>query len=57
MPRRRRLCPATPPGGVTAGLDWATEDHAVAIVDSGGLVVRRFTVPHTVAGLGELVRR
>lgn len=49
--------PATPPGGVTAGLDWATEDHAVAIVDSAGQVVARFTVPHTAAGLGELVRR
>jgi len=49
--------PATPPGGVTAGLDWATEDHAVAIVDSGGQVVQRFTVAHTAAGLSELVRR
>lgn len=53
--------PATPPGGVTAGLDWATDDHVVAIVDSSvgsaGQVVTRFAVPHTAAGLGELVRR
>ena len=49
--------PATPPGGVTAGLDWATDDHVVAIVDGAGQVVRRFTVAHTAAGLGELVRR
>jgi transposase len=51
------VLPATPPGGVTAGLDWATDDHAVAIVDTAGRVVTRFTVPHTAAGLGELVRR
>jgi transposase len=46
-----------PPGGVSAGLDWATDDHAVAVVDSAGQVVRRFAVPHTAAGLAELVRR
>src|SRR5215469_889272 len=49
--------PGTPPGSVTAGLDWATEDHVVAIVDSTGQVVTRFTVPHTAAGLRELVHR
>jgi transposase len=49
--------PATAPGGVTAGLDWATDDHAVAIVDTSGQVVTRFTVPHTAAGLRELVSR
>lgn len=49
--------PATPPGGVTAGLDWATDDHAVSVVDSAGQVRDRFTVPHTAAGLGELPRR
>ena len=49
--------PATPPGGVTAGLDWATDDHVVAIVDNTGQVKTRFTVPHTAAGLRELVHR
>jgi transposase len=53
-----RLClPATPPGGVTAGIDWASADHAVCVVDPGGRVVTRFTVEHTGAGLAELVRR
>jgi transposase len=51
------VLPATPPGGVTAGIDWATDDHAVAIVDTAGQVVARFTVAHTADGLGELVRR
>jgi transposase len=49
--------PATPAGGVTAGLDWASTDHAVAIVDTAGRVTQRFIVAHTTAGLGELVRR
>jgi transposase len=42
---------------VTAGLDWATDDHVVSIVDSSGQVVARFTIEHTATGLGELVRR
>jgi transposase len=54
---RTMVLPASPPGGVSAGLDWATDDHAVAIVDSSGQVVQRFTVPHTAPGLSELVRR
>jgi transposase len=49
--------PAMPPGGVSAGLDWAADDHAVAIVDNAGQIVQRFTVPHTAPGLSELVRR
>jgi transposase len=49
--------PAIPPGGVTAGLDWATDDHVVAVVDTRGQVADRFTVAHTAAGLDELVRR
>ena len=48
---------ATPPGGVTAGVDWAKDDHAVAIVDGTGMAIDRFTVPHTGAGLVELTRR
>jgi transposase len=49
--------PATPPGGLTAGVDWAKDDHAVAIVDGAGTVVDRFTVPHSSAGLVELTGR
>lgn len=44
-------------GSVTAGVDWAQEDHAVAVVDSAGEAVARFSVPHSRAGLVELVRR
>jgi transposase len=53
---RMSLSPA-PPGGVTAGIDWASADHAVCVVDAEGKVTNRFTVEHTAAGLAELVRR
>jgi transposase len=49
--------PALPPGGVTAGIDWASADHVACIVDGRGQVSCRFTVAHTGAGLAELVRR
>ena len=48
--------PDTPPGGVTAGIDWASADHAVCIVDAAGAVVSRFTVARTAEGLQALVR-
>ena len=49
--------PAVGPSHRTAGVDWARDDHAIAIVDDGGQVVERFTVAHTGAGLRDLVRR
>ena len=53
----KNALPAVGPGHRTAGLDWARDDHAVAVVDAGGRVVERFTVPHTAAGIHDLVRR
>ncbi len=53
----RTVLPDAPPGGVTAGVDWATTDHAVAVVDARGTVVERFVVDAAAAGLRELVRR
>jgi transposase len=41
----------------TAGIDWASEDHAVAIVDAHGVQQDRFTITHTVTGLRQLVSR
>lgn len=41
----------------TAGVDWAKDDHAVAIVDSEGEPIERFPVAHDAAGLRTLVRR
>jgi len=42
---------------VTAGLDWATTDHAVVIVDHTGTAIEQFVVGADGAGLRELVLR
>jgi transposase len=47
--------PDAPANGVTGGLDWAKDDHAVAVVDTAGRQIQRFTVAHDAAGLRELV--
>jgi transposase len=47
----------TPRNGVTCGIDWARDDHAVSIVDREGRQAHRWTVPHTGAGLRSLSRR
>lgn len=57
MKYARTTLPGIPPGGVTAGVDWARDDHAVAVVDAAGRVAGRFAVEHTAAGLKDLVRR
>ncbi|MGI8528342.1 MAG: IS110 family transposase [Geodermatophilaceae bacterium] len=49
--------PKSPPAGLTAGVDWAKDDHVVAVVDSTGQVTDRFTIDHTEAGLAELIKR
>jgi transposase len=41
----------------TAGIDWASTDHAVSVVDHDGIQVERFTVAHTAPGLRQLTRR
>ena len=48
---------AQPPGGLTAGLDWAKDDHVVCVVDTAGAVVTRFEVSHTTIGLRSVVTR
>ena len=39
------------------GVDWATDAHAVCVVDGRGQVVVEFDVDNTAAGLSELCRR
>jgi hypothetical protein len=41
----------------TAGIDWASTEHAVAVVDPGGIQLERFRVAHTTPGLRHLVAR
>jgi len=40
-----------------AGLDWATEIHAVCLIDDHGAICQRFDIAHDAAGLAELRRR
>jgi transposase len=40
-----------------AGLDWASQTHAVCIIDEHGAVQQRFEIAHNIAGLTELQRR
>ena len=55
------LTPATTagpvPGRVCAGIDWASVDHAICILDAQGAVAERFFVVHDAAGLKTMVRR
>jgi transposase len=46
--------PEEPPNGVTGGLDWARDDHAVSVVDARGRELVRHSVEHSAAGLREL---
>lgn len=41
----------------TVGIDWGSQEHAVCVLHADGSVLTQFTVPHTAAGLAELVRR
>lgn len=40
-----------------AGLDWASQAHAVCIIDAQGSVCERLDIPHDAAGLAHLQRR
>ena len=54
MKSARTTLPEEPPGGVTAGIDWARDDHAVSVVDARGREISRRSVEHSAAGLREL---
>jgi transposase len=43
--------------GLTAGLDWAKDDHVVCVVDGTGQVTARFTAEHTRIGLRSVTHR
>jgi transposase len=45
------------PTGAFGGVDWATDGHAVCVVDASGEVLVEFDVANTGAGLSELCRR
>ena len=55
MKSARVTLPGEPVNGVTAGIDWASEDRALSVVDARGREIGRHTVEHSAAGLRELV--
>jgi transposase len=40
-----------------AGLDWASAEHAVCVIDATGTVQAQFSVTHSAAGIAELRQR
>ena len=52
-----RFLPEVPPGGVCAGIDWASADHAVCVVDMAGQVADRFAAAHDRPGIAALIAR
>lgn len=46
-----------PAGGVCAGIDWATADHVVCVVDMTGRVTDRFSAAHDKAGFAAMITR
>lgn len=55
MESARNTLPTEPANGVTCGIDWACDDHAVSIVDHRGRESVRCTIEHNTAGLRELL--
>ncbi len=55
MQHVRTILTDAPTNGVTGGIDWARDDHAVAVVDTAGRQIKRFTVAHSGTGLRELI--
>jgi transposase len=47
----------TDPARPTAGVDWASTDHAVAIVDHDGEQTGRFSIAHDKAGLRTMITK
>ncbi len=39
------------------GIDWASAEHAVCVLDQTGKTVRAFRIPHSAAGFDDLVAR
>ena len=50
---RIRVLAETPPGGLTAGIDWGSADHAVCVVDAAGQLRARFGTQDAAGQLSE----
>jgi transposase len=48
---------AVPEARVFTGIDWASAEHAVCVLDAAGKIAARFTIAHSAEGIASLVRR
>ena len=55
MKSARSTLPEEPLNGLTGGIDWARDDHAVSLVDARGRQIERATIEHSAAGLHGLL--
>jgi transposase len=55
MKSARNTLPMEPVNGLTCGIDWARDDHALSIVDAKGRETTRKTISHDAAGLRDLI--
>ena len=55
MKSARNTLPTEPANGLTCGIDWARDDHAVSIVDAKGREITRKTIGHNAVGLRDLL--
>lgn len=56
MKSASNILPFQPRDGVTVGIDWARDDHAISVVDPHGREIDRRVVAHTDAGIRELLK-
>jgi transposase len=48
---------ALPEALVFTGIDWASAEHAVCVLDAAGKITAQFTIAHSAEGIAALVRR
>ena len=48
---------ALPDAQVFTGIDWASAEHAVCVLDAAGKITAQFTIAHSAEGIASLVRR
>jgi transposase len=48
---------ALPEAGFYTGIDWASAEHAVCVLDAAGKITAQFTIAHSAEGIASLVRR
>src|SRR3974390_3925456 len=48
---------ALPEARFFTGIDWASAEHGVCVLDEAGKITAQFTIKHSAEGIASLVRR